>query len=69
MHKIGYADTADHKQEHEQLLKQVIDLQVKYESNAGALSIQVLHFLCDWLVNHIGKSDVVLARASRALHG
>lgn len=66
MHKLGYAGMADHQYEHQKLLTQVLDLQVKYESSAGTLSIQVLHFLRDWLVNHIGKSDVALAEASRA---
>lgn len=69
MHKLGFSGMEDHKIEHQKLLRQVLDLQIKYDSGSGTLSIQVLHFLRDWLVNHIGKSDAVLARASRALHG
>lgn len=65
MRKIAYPGRNEHKNEHEKLLEQVLDLQKKYESGAGTLSIQVLHFLRDWLINHIGKSDVALAAASR----
>ncbi|WP_292933428.1 bacteriohemerythrin [Noviherbaspirillum sp.] len=65
MLRIGYAGRAAHLHEHEKLLQQVVDLQDKFESGAATLSIQVLHFLRDWLVNHIGKSDKALAEATR----
>ncbi|WP_136417074.1 bacteriohemerythrin [Herbaspirillum sp. ST 5-3] len=65
MQRIGYAGRAAHLHEHEKLLQQVMDLQDKFESGAATLSIQVLHFLRDWLINHIGKSDKALAEATR----
>ncbi len=64
MRRIGFPGLADHQYEHQKLLKQVLDLQQKFESGAATLSIQVLHFLRDWLINHIGKSDMELAAAS-----
>jgi hemerythrin len=47
-------------------LRNVLELQQKFESGATTLSIQVLHFLRDWLINHIGKSDKELAAATHA---
>jgi hemerythrin len=64
MRKIRFPGLADHKAEHEKLLGQVLELQAKFESGAATLSIQVLHFLRDWLINHIGKSDKELALAT-----
>lgn len=64
MRAIGFPGYADHKHEHEKLVQQVLDLQHKFESGAATLSIPVLHFLRDWLVNHIGKSDKDLAIAA-----
>lgn len=65
MQRIGYAGRAAHLHEHEKLLQQVMDLQEKFESGTATLSIQVLHFLRDWLINHIGKSDKALAEVVR----
>ncbi|OWW19650.1 bacteriohemerythrin [Noviherbaspirillum denitrificans] len=67
MQKMRYEGLADHKAEHEKLLNQVLDLQKKFESGAATLSIQVLHFLRDWLINHIGKSDKELALAAHGV--
>jgi hemerythrin len=54
----GYPATAPHKQEHDALTKQVMDVQQKYISGASAaLSIDVLRFLKNWLINHIQGSD------------
>lgn len=64
MRNIRYPGFFEHKEEHEKLVAQVLDLQHKFESGTATLSIQVLHFLRDWLVNHIGKSDMDLAAAA-----
>lgn len=67
MRSLRYPDLDAHYEEHEKLLKQVLDLHQKFENGTATLSVQVLHFLRDWLINHIGKSDKQLADASRAL--
>lgn len=64
MRNIRFPGFLEHKEEHEKLVAQVIDLQTKFESGTATLSIQVLHFLRDWLINHIGKSDMALAAAA-----
>jgi hemerythrin len=56
--QTGYADAVAHKQQHEALTKQVLDVQQKYTAGAvGTLSVDVMHFLRDWLVKHIQGSD------------
>ncbi|HYC41612.1 MAG TPA: bacteriohemerythrin [Noviherbaspirillum sp.] len=67
MRKMGYPGLEEHKAEHEKLLLQVLELQKKFQSGAATLSIQVLHFLRDWLINHIGKSDKELALATHGV--
>lgn len=67
MKQMRYDGYFDHKQEHEKLLKEVLDLQVKFDSGSATLSIQVLHFLRDWLLHHIGESDQALAKAAQGV--
>ncbi|MBI3644598.1 MAG: bacteriohemerythrin [Acidobacteriales bacterium] len=56
--KTGYPAAAAHKKEHDDLTKQVLDVQAKYKSGALAtLSLEVMNFLKNWLVNHIQGSD------------
>lgn len=56
--KTGYPETAEHKKLHEDLTRQVLDVQQKYKSGAGAtLSLEVMNFLKNWLINHIQGSD------------
>lgn len=53
-----YPDTAAHKREHDALTKQVLAVQAKYNNGeTGTLSLEVMNFLRDWLVNHIQGSD------------
>ena len=56
--KTGYASAAEHKKEHDDLVKQVLDVQKKYQEGATAtLSAEVLKFLRKWLLTHILGSD------------
>ncbi|MES2150282.1 MAG: bacteriohemerythrin [Pseudomonadota bacterium] len=65
MQEMQYGGYLAHKREHESLLVQVLDLQHRFESGVAALTIEVLHFMRDWLIHHIGESDKDLAIASR----
>lgn len=67
MRNIRYAGFAAHREEHEKLLKQVMELHEKFEKGTATLSVAVLHVLKDWLLNHIGKSDKELANATREI--
>jgi hemerythrin len=53
----GYPDLAAHTAEHRALTKQVLDFQAKFEAGHSILTVQVLHFLKDWLQKHIAASD------------
>ena len=58
MQANGYPDLARHKSEHEKLVKQVLELQSKFQSAAGGiLTMTVMSFLKDWLVTHIQGED------------
>lgn len=45
------------KSQHEALTKQVIEFQTKYHEGKAVLSVEIMSFLKDWLVNHIKGSD------------
>ena len=56
--QTSYAASEAHKGEHEALTRQVIAVQQKFHSGATAtLSLDVMQFLKNWLVNHIQGSD------------
>jgi hemerythrin len=56
--QTGYSDAAAHKQQHDALTRQVLEVQRKYAAGAVAtVSLEVMHFLRDWLINHIQGSD------------
>lgn len=56
--KTAYPAAAAHKKEHDDLTKQVLDVQAKYKSGSVAtLSLEVMNFLKNWLINHIQGSD------------
>jgi hemerythrin-like metal-binding protein len=57
--KTGYSEGAAHKAAHDELVHRVIEIQKKYEqSGPGALTIQVMSFLKDWLTGHILGADM-----------
>lgn len=58
MQQHAYPDFAAHKKEHDDLAKQVLEVQKKYNSGQTAtLSMEVMNFLKNWLIKHIQGSD------------
>lgn len=56
--QTGYPDAAAHKQEHDDLTRQVLEVQRKYaRGTSAALSLEVMQFLKNWLLHHIQGSD------------
>jgi hemerythrin len=55
LHK--YPDFDKHKAEHEALTKQVLAFQSDFENGRATMTVQVLHFLKEWLQHHIAESD------------
>jgi hemerythrin len=56
--QTGYPDAATHKREHDELTRQVLEVQRKHASGApAALSLELMQFLKNWLIQHIQGSD------------
>ena len=61
--KFEFPGLDAHKQEHDALTKQVVDIQRKYHAGATAmLSMEVMSFLKNWLVKHIQGTDAQYTR-------
>ncbi|MDC7241269.1 MAG: bacteriohemerythrin [Spirochaetales bacterium] len=56
-HKYGYPDREAHINQHNQLVKKAKELHQGILNEEGVLSIEVLDFLQDWVVNHINRVD------------
>jgi len=61
MQMHAYPEYAEHKKQHDDLTARVVDLQKGFAVGRTYLSVEVLQFLKDWLVNHIGKRDQKIA--------
>jgi len=56
--KTGYPEAVAHKKAHDDLTRQVLEIQKKYLKGANAtLSIETLNFLKNWLLTHIQGTD------------
>ena len=53
----GYPEFAQHKIEHDALTKKVVDFQREYNAGRTNVPVELLHFLRDWLSNHILGTD------------
>ncbi len=56
--KFGYPQTDIHKQIHKNLVEKVISFKEQFEKGGSTISYELLNFLKDWLINHIGKTDM-----------
>lgn len=57
MRLFDYPDYEAHKAEHEQLIKELKDLQGRMAESGHSVTFQLLHFLKLWLTKHIMESD------------
>jgi hemerythrin-like metal-binding protein len=53
----AYPAYLPHKAEHDKLVKQVKSLQEEFRGGNATISLEVMSFLQDWLVNHIVGVD------------
>jgi hemerythrin-like metal-binding protein len=65
MQAMHYAEFFEHKQEHEKLTREVLDLQSKFISGEKRISVSLLQLLIDWLFQHLVTVDNKLAQAIR----
>ncbi len=55
--KHGYPDYDQHKKAHENLVGKVKELKAKIDRGDATISMELMDFLKDWLVNHIKGTD------------
>jgi len=53
----GYPDYPAHKMEHDKFVAKVIQVEKDCKSGKCAISMDILNFLSNWLVNHIKGTD------------
>ncbi len=61
MQQYHYPEYAQHKQSHDQLTSQVVQFQKEFEASRSSMTVQIMQFLKDWLVHHIGQTDKKIA--------
>ncbi len=57
MKKFGFSDLERQEQQHQLFIDKVNDFITQYKANRLSLSLDMMGFLKDWLVNHIVKLD------------
>jgi methyl-accepting chemotaxis protein len=67
MKKHSYPQREAHFEEHRKLVAEVSAFKQKFDSGQAAISVELLGFIRDWLLNHILKVDKSLARYFNSL--
>lgn len=57
LHKYAYPDAEQHKGEHQKFIDKLERFKKDFDNNKVTISLEVLNFLKDWLLNHIQISD------------
>jgi len=70
MTRHDYSATAKHKAAHAELVAQVAELVDKFQKGTATLTLPVMNFLEDWLVQHIQGEDYrfALELKSKGVH-
>jgi len=55
--KTNYPLLEEHKQQHDAFIIKINNLQKDFDKGNQTISVELLKFLTDWLVNHILSSD------------
>ncbi len=57
MAQHGYPELSAHREEHRRLVERVQGFQAHYRTGRAGLSVELMVFLKDWLVQHIQGAD------------
>jgi hemerythrin len=57
MDKFSYADTKNHKKEHELFVSKVMDVKKRFDDGNLVMSMEITNFVKDWIVKHIMVTD------------
>ena len=52
-----YPEYEEHRDEHNELTAQVLDLRKEFRAGSATVSFEILEFLSDWLTDHTLRSD------------
>lgn len=55
--KIDYPQADKHRNEHKDLVEQVMQFKDNYDSGKAGLTIELMLFLKEWLIKHICETD------------
>jgi methyl-accepting chemotaxis protein/hemerythrin len=55
--RYGYPEEKAHVEIHRKLVAQVVDIQKKFKAGEAMVSMELMSFLKDWLINHIQGTD------------
>lgn len=68
MESFGYGGLVEQKKQHALFIEKINEYETKLEEKRLGLSIEVLNFLRDWLIQHIQTTDAKYAENFKA-HG
>ena len=69
MAQCDYSRAADHLEQHEDFVKRVKTQQREFHDGRGTLSLELIVFIKEWLLDHILETDRHLANAIKAKRG
>jgi hemerythrin len=55
--EFNYPEASEHKAAHKELLDKVLSFQIKFKEKKEDISLELIDFLEDWLVNHLLSMD------------
>ncbi len=57
MQSINYSETPNHVSQHNEFIKRIDGFVEKLDAGINSISVEVITFLRDWLINHILHTD------------
>lgn len=63
MQKFGYSGLSEQKKQHAIFIQKITDYQTSLNDKKLGLSIEVMKFLKDWLIDHIQETDSKYAKS------
>jgi len=57
MKKYGFNGFKEHRQEHQEFISKIDEIEKKLEVGKMVLTIEIANFLKDWLTNHVFNTD------------
>jgi hemerythrin-like metal-binding protein len=55
--QFNYEFAEEHKEEHRKLTQKVVDFQASFLAGEKEINVELVDFLEDWLVHHLGNHD------------